>query len=226
MSNLSTSDFLYVQRGTQGYKMPASELIDFIAGESGSLNYRGSVDLNFAPYVAPNDGMVTDPDTGVAFSGDIYLVSADADPIVNGWNGIQGQAAQAGDRVIFNGSEWDLLAANAGGIGVETVTAAVPSAIVVDNSDPANPVIDVESATNTQEGVVTLAADTITVADADKVLTGKHYSELDDKIDDLAGDALLSVVAGDGIKVVDTPAPNDQNPVVSIDISGLSVLPA
>lgn len=223
MSNLSTSDFLYVQRGAQGYKMPASELIDFIAAESGSLNYRGSVDLNFAPYVAPNDGMVTDPDTGVAFAGDIYLVSADANPIVNGWSGIQGQAAQAGDRVIFDGSEWDLLAANAGGIGVETVTAAVPSAIVVDNSDPANPVIDVESATNTQEGVVTLAADTITVADTDKVLTGKHYTELDDKIDELAGDALLSVVAGDGIDVDPADA---QNPVVSIDISGLSVLPA
>ena len=223
MSNLSTSDFLYVQRGAQGYKMPASELIDFIAAESGSLNYRGSVDLNFAPYAAPNDGMVTDPDTGVAFAGDIYLVSADADPIVSGWNGIQGQAAQTGDRVIFNGSEWDLLAANAGGIGVETVTAAVPSAISVDNSDPANPIIDVESATNTQEGVVTLAADTITVTDNDKVLTGKHYTELDDKIDELAGDALLSVVAGDGI---DVDAADAQNPVVSIDISGLTVLPS
>ena len=223
MSNLSTGDFLYVQRGTQGYKMPASELIDFIAGESGSLNYRGSVDLNFAPYAAPNDGMVTDPDTNVAFPGDIYLVSADADPIVNGWNGIQGQTAQAGDRVIFDGSEWDLLAANAGGIGVESVTAAVPSAISVDNTDPANPVIDVDSATNTDEGVVTLAADTITVADDDKVLTGKHYGTLDDKIDALAGDALLSVVEGDGIDVDDSDA---QNPVVSIDISGLTSLPA
>ena len=40
---LQSSDLLYVQRGADGYKMNAGEIIDFIAG-SPAIVYRGTVD--------------------------------------------------------------------------------------------------------------------------------------------------------------------------------------
>ena len=86
-----------------GINVDAAGTISVDLGDS--LVYRGSVDLN-----EPPSGQIT-PDP--AEKGDTYVVSLNADPIDNGWTGIGGDAAVAGDLVVYNGTEWEII--NTGG---------------------------------------------------------------------------------------------------------------
>ena len=85
-----------------------------------TLTFRGSVDLNNPP-----SGQIT-PDPAV--SGDAYVVTLNAPSVANGWTGIVGDSAIAGDLVVFDGSEWELIATGGsmqaveGGDGIVSTT--------------------------------------------------------------------------------------------------------
>ena len=68
---LQNSDLFYVQRGANGYQMQASALNDYIAANSGLLNYKGSVNCTLAvgsqlttnpPKLAVRDTHTKEPD--------------------------------------------------------------------------------------------------------------------------------------------------------------------
>ena len=213
--SLQVTDNFYVQRGDTGFKMPAAQLIDFIANQEGSLNYRGTVRCDEAPFNGANSGMAPNP----ALPGDIYVNTVDA-TVAAGWTGIVGETIQDGQRVLFDGTNWAIVGAEAGG-GLEGITGVDP--IEVDSTDAANPVISVKDAAVGQSGVVVMATNDEPVAgDPDTAVLNKtHYVDLDDKISAATAGGVNQVVAGDGI---DVDASTSTAPVVSIDISGLSVL--
>ena len=213
--SLQVTDNFYVQRGDDGFKMPAAQLIDFIANQEGSLNYRGTVRCDEAPFNGANSGMAPNP----ALPGDIYVNTVDA-TVAAGWTGIVGQTIQDGQRVLFDGTNWAIVGAEAGG-GVETVQGVDP--IEVDSTDPANPVVSVKDAAVGQKGVVVMATNDEPIAsDPDvAVLNKTHYEDLDAKLSAAVAGGVTSVEEGDGI-AVDSADPN--HPIVSIDISGLNVL--
>ena len=213
--SLQVTDNFYVQRGDTGFKMPAAQLIDFIANQEGSLNYRGTVRCDEAPFNGANSGMAPNP----ALPGDIYVNTVDA-TVAAGWTGIVGETIQDGQRVLFDGTNWAIVGAEAGG-GLEGITGVDP--IEVDNTDAANPVISVKDSAVGQSGVVVMATNDEPVAgDPDTAVLNKtHYVDLDDKISAATAGGVNQVVAGDGI---DVDASTSTAPVVSIDISGLSVL--
>lgn len=214
--SLQTTDLFYVQRGAQGHKMPASELVDFIAAAEGTINYRGTVRCDEAPFTGANAGMDPNP----AVSGDIYVNTVDA-TVVGGWTGIVGEEIQNGQRVLFDGTNWAIVGAEAGG-GVITIQGVDP--IEVDDTDEANPVISVKDAAVGQKGVVVMATDDEPLpSDPDNAVLNKtHYEDLDAKLSAAVAGGVTSVEEGDGI-AVDSTDPN--HPEVSIDISGLTSLP-
>ena len=216
--SLQVTDVLYVQRGDVGHQMPAAQLIDFIANQEGSLNYRGTVNCNEGPFNGVNSGMAPNP----ALPGDIYVNTADAASIAAGWTGIVGSAIQDGQRVLFDGTNWAIVGAETGG-GVETVQGTDP--IEVNDGDAANPIISVKASAVGQEGVVVMATNDEPVGgDPDTAVLNKtHYVDLDSKIAAATAGGVNQVVAGNGI---DVDASTTTAPVVSIDISGLPVLDA
>ena len=147
---LQNSDLFFVSRGGDGYKMPASELIDFIAG-SPAIEYRGDVDCTqpVGTQLNPNPPVV----------GDLYINTGDGTVDVSGtnsgtaWVGIQGEAIANGQRIVFDGTTWAIVGATGSGT-VESVTGTDP--IEVDNTDAANPVVSIQDATTTQSGAVQL----------------------------------------------------------------------
>ena len=213
--SLQVTDFFYVQRGDDGFKMPGAQLIDFIANQEGSLNYRGVVRCDEAPFNGANASMAPNP----ALPGDIYVNTVDAS-VAAGWTGIVGQPITDGQRVLFDGTNWAIVGAEAGG-GVETVVGIDP--IVVDSSDDANPEISIKDSAVGQKGAVVMATNDEPVAgDPDSAVLNKtHYVDLDDKISAATAGGVNQVVAGDGI---DVDASTSTAPIVSIDIDGLPTL--
>ena len=95
-----------------------------------TLTFRGSVDLNNPP-----SGQIT-PDPAV--SGDAYVVTLNAPSVANGWTGIVGDSAIAGDLVVYNGTEWELISTGGtmqgveGGAGITSTTSGGVATVAVD----------------------------------------------------------------------------------------------
>ena len=95
-----------------------------------TLVFRGSVDLNNPP-----TGQISpDPAQG----GDAYVASVGANPVDNGWTGIGGESAVAGDLVVFDGTEWELISTGGtmqgveGGAGITSTTSGGVATVAVD----------------------------------------------------------------------------------------------
>jgi len=171
------TDLLLVQRGSTPYRATAEEVKAFMltpataaaigairpgtnlsvdadgtlhAAIPGVLHYRGAIDPTTAE--APADAAV----------GDVYLASASGVALAS-WSGLDGAEITQGDLLLFDGSSWSANAAlGPDGAGVIRIQAAAP--LAVDESDPAQPLLSVESATTAAPGVVQLA-DPLALAD-------------------------------------------------------------
>jgi hypothetical protein len=171
------TDLLLVQRGSTPYQATADEVKAFMltpataaaigaikpgtnlsvdadgtlhAAIPGALTYRGALD--------PTS---TEAPAGVA-AGDVYLASS-AGIALTSWSGIAGAEIAQGDLLLFDGSNWSANAAlGPDGAGVIRIQVAAP--LAVDESDPAQPLLSVESATTAAAGVVQLA-DPLALAD-------------------------------------------------------------
>ena len=189
---LQSSDLFYVQRGANGYKMDAGQIIDFIAG-SPSVNYRGTVNATTAP-----TGQI---DPNPPLPGDLYINTADG-TVAAGWTGIVGVSIEDGQRVVWDGNAWEIVGLASGG-GVETVAGTAP--IAVNSTDAANPVVSIAEATNAAFGSTRLAqdppvtGDLSSTADTD-VLSVPHFNELAGRITTAAAGGTQDVVGVDPIE--------------------------
>jgi len=171
------TDLLLVQRGSTPYRATADEVKAFMlspataaaigaikpgtnlsvdgdgtlhAAIPGALTYRGAIDPT------------TSEAPAAAAVGDVYLASSSGIALAS-WQGLAGEQIAQGDLLLFDGSSWSANAAlGHDGAGVIRIQAAAP--LVVDESDPAQPLLSVEPATTAAAGVVQLA-DPLALAD-------------------------------------------------------------
>ena len=190
---IQSTDLILVGRGGGSFHTTADELITFVQSGAG-LTYRGTVDVTIAPA-----GL--DPDPPVA--GDLYLNSGDGAADA-GWAGIAGEAATAGDRVVFDGTNWALITSGSSDVGVETVTAAngATDPITVGGT-PADVTLTVKDATVGQKGVNNLAStpDNAGVIVTDGNLIKEHYDDLLARIGVAAGGGIQGVTGIDPVEV-------------------------
>jgi hypothetical protein len=171
------TDLLLVQRGSTPYRATADEVKAFMlspataaaigaikpgtnlsvdadgtlhAAIPGALTYRGAIDPT-----------TTEAPAG-AEVGDVYIASSSGTALAS-WSGIAGADIAQGDLLLFDGTNWSANAAlGPDGAGVIRIQVAAP--LAVDESDPAQPLLSVESATTAAAGVVQLA-DPLALAD-------------------------------------------------------------
>ena len=199
---LQNSDLFYVQRGADGYKMPASALNDYIAGNSGLLNYKGAVDCT----VPVGSQLATNPPV----VGDVYIntgtgtVDASGSNSTDSWVGITGSAISEGQRIVWDGVTWEIVGQASGG-GLESIVAG--EGIAVDDSDAANPVVSATKATQSAYGITQLAQDppvaggTLTSTELTDVLHVAHFNDLAGRITTAAGGGIQTVTGTDPIEV-------------------------
>jgi hypothetical protein len=170
---LLNSDLFYVARGSDGYKMPASELIDFIAA-SPSITFRGTVDCT-QPV-----GTQLDPNPPVI--GDLYINTGDGNvdtsgtDSTNAWVGINAPntAIADGQRIVFDGTTWAIVGSTGSGT-VLSVTGADPIEVT---GTAANPVVGIKDASTTQKGAVQLESSvTYGSTEETKAVTPKGVSD-------------------------------------------------
>lgn len=95
----------------------------------GGINYKGTRDLTLA---AP-----------VAIAGDFYVNTATSGTVANSWTGIAGDVLEGAERVVYNGSTWEMLPMPPAPAGVvEEVVAG--NDITVNSGNPARPVVSVK----------------------------------------------------------------------------------
>ncbi len=197
---LQNSDLFYVQRGANGFKMQASLLNDYIAANSGSLNYRGTVDCTLA--------VGTQLENNPPLVGDIYINTGDGTVNTSGtnntnsWVGITGQTIANGQRIVYDGNTWEIVGQEAGG-GLESIVAG--EGIAVDNTDDANPVVSATKATQSAYGITQLAQDPpnagdLTSTEVTDVLHVAHFNELSGRITTAAGGGVQSITGTDPIE--------------------------
>ena len=113
---------------------------------AGAVIFKGTIDLTA-------DNAPANPKTGWSFfnSGDGNVIQGGTP----GWNGIVGDAVEGGERVIYDGAQWDLIETPSGQIGVIEVTATAP--ITADVTDPQRPDIGITAATQAAAGSMSAA---------------------------------------------------------------------
>lgn len=165
------------------------------AASVGALTYKGAWDVNTSPVIA-SGGVVG---SGTAAKGDYYIAanSAALDPAIDGQTYVQ-----AGDMIAYNGTTWDfidgaksevrsvnsiapsaagnvvLTAANVGAIATaDAVTTATPDKVVKLNGDGKVSDAQLNIASTTQKGVISVDADAsngfyVSAGGAAKVIPG------------------------------------------------------
>lgn len=132
------------------YSLKVSDLITEIEAGSGAVNFRGGVDLNYAPSdqtssSTPGLSNIALPAT----NGDMYTVVVDCPAINNNWVMAGGETqATKGDRIVYDegNSNWILIATDALGGTVTGIVATLP---LESDGDDVTPVISINEARTT-----------------------------------------------------------------------------
>ena len=193
---LQDSDLLLVGRSGGSFRCTASDLQTYVQSGDG-LTYRGTVNLNNTPVGQLNPA--------VPAVGDLYINdTAVSDGNIDGnWTGLSG-AALVGDRVLWNGSAWELITSGqTPDVGVTLVNVADP---ITKSGTDAQPTIGIRAATNSVNGAVQLADNTYeadgtinTTTTATDVLTGTHFDVLAGRIQTAAGGGIQDVNGSNGV---------------------------
>jgi hypothetical protein len=150
---LQSTDLFVVQSQTDKklYSLKVSDLITEIEAGSGAVNFRGGVDLNYAPSAQDQSTVAGLENIALpANNGDMYVVLAACPAIAAGWV-MQGGETEAvkGDRIVYDAdnANWILLATDALGGTVTGVIATLP---LESDGDDVTPVISIlEARTST-----------------------------------------------------------------------------
>ena len=192
---LQDSDLLLVGRGGGSFRTTAQELKTYVESGDG-LVYRGAIDFTAAP------GGQLDP--AVPVVGDLYI-NTTAGTVNAGFTGAAGSATDVGDRMLWDGTNWDLVTTSQD-VGVTSVSVTAP---ITDNGTPAEPSLGISDATNAAKGAVQLAQDppnggALTSTNAEDVLIVSHFNELAGRITTAAGGGVQSVTADNGLTATGT----------------------
>ena len=150
--SLQGTDLFVVQNQTDKklYSLKLSDLITEIEAESGAVNFRGGVDLNYAPTAQDQSPVGALPNVALpAGNGDLYVVMANAPAIAAGWVMQNGETeALKGDRIVYDAANanWILIATEALGGTMTGITATLP---LQEDGDNVNPVISILEARTT-----------------------------------------------------------------------------
>ena len=188
---LQDSDLLLVGRAGGSFRLPAQDLKTYVESGDG-LVYRGAIDFTAAP------GGQLDP--AVPTVGDLYI-NTTAGTVNAGFVGAANSATDVGDRMLWDGNEWDLVQASQD-VGVTDVSVTAP---ITDTGTAAEPNIGISAATNAAAGSAQLAKDayqgdgTILTDNASDVLIGAHFDELAGRIQTAAGGGIQTVQGANGL---------------------------
>ena len=185
------SDLILIGRGGNSFRTNAEDIKTFVQGGDG-VTYRGTANFTIAP--------VLDPDPPVV--GDLYINTTDG-TLNAGW-AAGGDTVAAGDRIMFNGTVWQLIQGTTD-IGVEAISVTAP---ITDAGTPGEPNIGISDATNAAKGAVQLAKETYDVDgklltdNASDVLIQEHFDELASRITTAAGGGIQNVVGTAPLKLL------------------------
>ena len=102
-----------------------------------------------------------------------------------------------GDQCIYDGTKWDIIPSG-GGAGVSELEGTSP--IEVNNDDAAKPIVSITPATTAAFGAVQLAAaDDITNAATNRVVTADQLKSVKDDVDNAVAGGVSSVTGADPI---------------------------
>ena len=208
---LQESDLLLVGRGGLSYYTTAEDLATFVQG-SDAFTYRGVLDLT----AAIADQLNPDPPA----VGDVYI-SDQTGTIHAEWSITPETETEAGDRVFFNGNEWQVVQSGAQDVGVTEVDVTAP---VTKSGTTANPNIGISELTDSATGVAMLAGSSydgdgnLNITEAYEVLGKVHFDELNSRI---------TTAAAGGIHTISATAPltasvNSEGTTASIAIEDAS----
>ena len=184
MATFNDSDLILVGRAGGSFRATAQDLKTYVESGDG-LVYRGAIDFTAAP------GGQLDP--AVPTVGDLYI-NTTAGTVNAGFAGAAGSTTAVGDRMLWDGTEWDLVESSQD-VGVTGVNVTAP---ITDTGTPAEPSIGISDATNAAKGAVQLANDPgnsgdLTTDTANDVLIKSHFDELNRRIGVAAGGGVTSV---------------------------------
>jgi len=183
---LQDTDLLLVGRAGGSFRCTAQDLQSYV--ESGAaMTYRGTADFTASP--------VGQIDPATPETGDLYI-NTDAGNVNANWAGAAGTATIVGDRILFNGTEWELITSGSTpDVGVTDVSVTAP---ITDTGTAAEPNIGISAATNAAPGSVQLADDAgsagdLTTSNASDVLIKQHFDELNRRIGVAAGGGITGI---------------------------------
>ena len=190
---LQDTDLLLVGRAGGSFRCTAQDLQSYV--ESGAaMTYRGTADFTASP--------VGQIDPATPETGDLYI-NTDAGNVNANWAGAAGTATIVGDRILFNGTEWELITSGSTpDVGVTDVSVTAP---ITDTGTAAQPVIGISPATNAAFGSVQLAKDayegdgTISTDNPSDVLIGTHFDELAGRITAASAGGVQSISGANGL---------------------------
>jgi hypothetical protein len=183
------TDLLLVGRAGGSFRATAQALKTYVEAGDG-LTFRGSADLTAAPVINPNPPAV----------GDLYI-NTTAGTVDAGWTGAAGSTTAIGDRVLWDGTEWDLVASSQD-VGVTDVSVTAP---ITDTGTAAQPNIGISAATESAPGSAQLAKvayegdGSLNTDNASDVLIGAHFDELAGRIQTAAGGGIQNVQGANGL---------------------------
>ena len=150
---LQSTDLFVVQSQTDKklYSLKVSDLVTEIEAGSGAVNFRGGVDLNYAPSAQDQSTVSGLENISLpANNGDMYVVLVACPSIAAGWV-MQGSETEAtkGDRIVYDAdnANWILLATDALGGTVTDVIATLPLECDGDDVTPVISILEARTST-------------------------------------------------------------------------------
>ncbi len=195
---LENSDVLVVQKQSGNkdlFKATLDQLNSYL-GTHNAVNFRGVIDLT------QDSAGQLNPSTPQ--SGDLYLNTTDGTLGPNYTGLTAGIDVYVDDRLVYNGSAFELLQGH-GDVGVEEINTAAP--ITVDNSNPAIPIVGSTQATTSDAGHVARLATAADVAATtgtgatDAVVTADLLKSTNDALDAATAGGVNGLIPIDPIEV-------------------------
>jgi hypothetical protein len=227
---LTNTDLLLVQRGATPHKTEASALATYIknevdasdieiasASQLGVIRVGNNLQINPAtgildaviPAGLEYRGVLTDPtDVPSPLQNGYFWIWDGGDGITlnnAAWGSANGETVNDGDKIFYDGSQFDIIPAEGGGIS--SITGVAP--ITVDFTDPSSPEIGINSATPSSEGSLS-AADK---AKLDSIEAGAEAN--------VAQNLSYAPSANNGVVEIDNGGTNATIPTATAAIAGL-----
>ena len=184
---IQESDLLLVGRGGLSYYTTAEDLQTFIQGGD-AFTYRGVIDLTEAigAQLNPNPPVV----------GDVYI-SDKSGTIHAEWSITPETETEAGDRVFFNGTEWQVVQSGSQDVGVLSVDVTAP---VTKTGTESAVNIGISPLEVGVLGAASFAPDDydgdgkLNITEAYEVLGKVHFDELNSRITTAAAGGIHTIV--------------------------------